>query len=909
MGVGTMAVMARGSLRVYLGAAPGVGKTYAMLSEGLRRRDRGTDVVVGWVETHGRSATGAQVRDLEVLAPKVLTHRGQTLHEMDVEAVLRRRPAVALVDELAHTNVPGSAHEKRWQDIEVLLEAGITVISTLNIQHLESLNDVVAAITGVPQHETVPDAFVRVAEQVELVDMTPEALRRRMAHGHVYPPERVDVALANYFRAGNLVALRELALLWVADNVEEQLQEYRQRHGIDGPWETRERVLVALTGARNGEHLIRRAARMARRAKGDLIAVHVRSDDGLRTLPPSHLDEQRALLARLGGTYREVLGADVADALVQVARAENATQIVLGVSRRSRWARLSTGSVINSVIARSGEALDVHVISPPARSGSDAEEPKGPPAASERRPHLRIPRRSRPRTVSRRRRIIGLVVALVSLPLITIALAATRGDLPLGTVSLIYLLPVVGAAAIGGIGPGSLAGIGGFLLLNWYFSPPIHSFTIADPRDIVALVVFVVIAAVVSTQVDVAARRSSEARRARSQAAALARATGALLELPDPLPAVVDEIRRTFAVDGVTVWRGMDQGWVPEVASGSHPPSSPEEATLALPVGPDRILALASGQLRADDREALGVFVTQIAVAVANSALQEQAAEAAALAKANEVRTALLAAVSHDLRTPLASIKAAATSFLPDDVAWERAAVRAQLETIDTEADRLTALVANLLDMSRLQTGALVVHREHVGLDEVVSAALLSVPVGDHRLEVDVPETLPGVDADPPLLERALANLLANALAVSSPEVPIRVMAGIQPGGWMELRIADRGPGIAPVDRGRIFLPFQRLGDQNSGSGVGLGLAVAKGFVEAMGGELTVEDTPGGGATMIVRLRIADPVAHDGTRLELASTRHPEEPASSAGTTTRTIAAVADPVHGAELVARNGHHR
>ncbi len=902
-----MAVMERGSLRVYLGAAPGVGKTYAMLNEGLRRRDRGTDVVVGWVETHGRAATTAQLRDLELVPPKVLAHRGQTLREMDVEAVLRRRPAVALVDELAHTNIPGSAHEKRWQDIESLLEGGITVISTLNIQHIESLNDVVAAITGVPQRETVPDAVVRAAEQVELVDMTPEALRRRMAHGHIYPPERVDVALANYFRAGNLVALRELALLWVADNVEEQLQEYRRRHGIDGPWETRERVLVALTGARNGEHLIRRAARMARRAKGDLIAVHVRSDDGLRELPPSHLDEQRALLARLGGTYREVLGTDVAAALVQVARAENATQIVLGVSHRSRWARLSTGSVVNSVIDKSGEALDVHVISPPARSQPD--EPSALRAGSGRRWDVRrVAARRRPYAMSRRRRIIGLLVALVSLPLITLALASTRGDLPLGTVSLIYLLPVVTAAAIGGAAPGILAGTGGFLLLNWYFSPPIHTFTIADPRDIVALIVFVVIAAVVSTQVDLAARRSNEARRTRSQAAALARATSALLELPDPLPALVEEIRRTFVVDGVTVLHAADKGWVPEVASGSHPPSSPEEATLTLPVGPDRILALASGQLRAEDREALGIFVTQIAVAVANRQLQARAAEAAALAKANEVRTALLAAVSHDLRTPLASIKAAATSFLPDDVAWEPTAVRAQLETIDTEADRLTALVANLLDMSRLHTGALVVHLEHVGLDEVVSAALISAPIGDHVLEVFVPETLPDVEADPPLLERALANLLANALGVSNPETPIRVMAGIQPGGWMELRIVDRGPGIAPVDRGRIFLPFQRLGDQSSGTGVGLGLAVAKGFVEAMGGELALEDTPGGGATMIVRLRIADPVGGS-TGPEQAMNGPPVEADGSGTSTERAIAELADQPHGPESIAPMGHHQ
>ncbi len=853
-----MGDMARGLLRVYLGSAPGVGKTYSMLNEGWRRRERGTDVVVGWVETHGREATAAQLRDLEVVPPKLLVHRSQTIAEMDLDLLLRRRPEVALVDELAHTNGPGALHKKRWQDVEALLDAGITVISTVNVQHLESLNDVVAAITGVPQRETVPDAIVRGAEQVELVDMTPEALRRRMAHGHVYPPERVDMALANYFRLGNLVALRELALLWVADNVDEQLQTYRRRHGIDGPWEIKERVLVALTGAKSGEHLIRRAARMAQRAKGDLVAVHVVADDGLRSSSPSHLEEQRALLSQLGGSYREIVVADVADALVQLAKAENATQIVLGASHRSHWRRLSAGSVVNAVIAKSGDTVDVHVISGPARIAPEAESP--PP--TEHQAPRKLQRLGRLATVSAvgtRRRLLGLAIAVISLPLLTVGLVATRGDLPLGTVSLLYLLPVVAAAAVGGATAGAVAGLGGFLLLNWYFSPPVHTFSIADPRDLFTLVVFVVVAAVVSALVDVAARRALEARRTRSQAASLARATGALLDRPDPLPALVDEIVRTFPVGGAAVLRRVGDGWSAEASAGHDPPSSPREATLALPVDGDRFLALASVRMRADDREVLSTFASQLAVAVVTRELQAQAAEATALAKANEVRTALLAAVSHDLRTPLASIKTAATSFLPDDVAWEPEAVRTLLGTIDTEVDRLSALVANLLDMSRLATGAVVVHLQAVGLDEVVAAALTSLPYESDRVELAVPETLCAVEVDPPLLERALANLLANALHASGCQ-PIRVMAAPQPGGWVELRILDRGPGIAPVDRDRIFLPFQRLGDRDAGSGVGLGLAVAKGFIEAVGGELVVEDTPGGGATMIIRLRQARPV-------------------------------------------------
>jgi two-component system sensor histidine kinase KdpD len=777
---------------------------------------------------------------------------------MDLEAIILRRPAVVLVDELAHTNVPGSVHGKRWQDIEDLLDAGITVISTLNIQHLESLNDVVTTITGVPQRETVPDAFVRASEQVELVDMTPEAIRRRMAHGHIYPPERVDIALANYFRAGNLAALRELALLWVADDVDSRIQEYRQRHGIDGPWETRERVLVALTGAPNGEHLIRRAARMARRAKGDLTAVHVRSDDGMRRPIPSDLERQRSLVIELGGIYREILGSDIAEALIQVARAENSTQIVMGTSNRSNWARLRTGSVINSVIAKSGEALDVHVISPPIRLKSVLSS--DPLQKKKRRPtwpRLGWPR-SEPNIISRRRRLAGLLIAALALPLVTLGLITVRGQFPLGTVSLIFLLPVIAGAAIGGVGPGAVGAVGGFLLLNWYFSPPIHTFTIADPRDIVALSVFLVIAGVVSVQVDLVARRSFDAHRVRSQAASLARTSSALLNLSDPLPRLLEEIRNTFLVDGIAILQAVDEEWKTEVASGPHPPSSPQEATLSMPIGSDRLLVLDSARLRAGDRETLSIFVTQIAVAVANRQLQSQAAEAASLAKANDLRTALLAAVSHDLRTPLASIKAAVTSLLSDDVTWDEAAAHTLLETVDAEADRLNALVANLLDMSRIQTGALIVRSQSVGLDEVVSAALISLPTTDHRLDLEVPETLPPAQADPALLERALANILANARTASNQQTPVRVIADLQPNGWVELRIVDRGPGIAPVDRNRIFMPFQRLGDQNSGNGVGLGLAVAKGFIEAMGGELTLDDTPGGGATMIIRLRVAE---------------------------------------------------
>ncbi len=353
----------RGRLRIYLGAAPGVGKTYAMLGEGRRRADRGTDVVVGFVETHGRAHTEEMLAGLELIPRTTMDYRGASFTEMDLDAVLARRPAVVLVDELAHTNVPGSRNVKRWQDIDELLNAGIDVISTVNIQHLESINDVVEKITQVPQRETVPDVVVRAADQLELVDMAPEALRRRMAHGNIYAADKVDAALGNYFRVGNLSALRELALLWLADRVDAGLQRYRQQHDIDSTWEARERVVVALTGGPEGETLIRRAARVAARsAGGDLLAVHVTRSDGLTGARPDALAAQRRLVESLGGTYHQVVGDDVSAALLEFARAENATQLVLGGSRRSRFGTMFSGPGIGATTIRDSGDIDVHIV-------------------------------------------------------------------------------------------------------------------------------------------------------------------------------------------------------------------------------------------------------------------------------------------------------------------------------------------------------------------------------------------------------------------------------------------------------------------------------------------------------------------------------------------------------------------
>jgi two-component system, OmpR family, sensor histidine kinase KdpD len=844
-----------GTLRIYLGAAPGVGKTFAMLNEGRRRCKRGTDVVVGYVETHGRSRTEEQLGEHEIIPRRTIEYRGATFEEMDTEAVLARRPEVALVDELAHTNAPGSHYAKRWEDVRDLLNAGIDVITTVNIQHLESINDVVERITGIRQRETIPDQIVRSADQIELVDMTPEALRRRMAHGNIYAPEKIDAALANYFRPGNLAALRELALLWVADRVDDALEDYRERHGITEPWETRERVVVAVTGAPSADDLIRRAARISSRTHGELLGVHVRSDDGLRA-DDGHVVHQRKLLEEMGGTYHETAGSDIAAALVEFARAENATQLVLGASQRSRVAELVRGSVINRVVRLSGP-IDVHVISPHSSDG-DAEGGAG---------DRSVPRvKRRPAALSPRRRLYGWLLAAAGIPALSAVLVPLREDVSLPSILLLFLLLIVIVATVGGLAPALAAALVGFLVVNRLFTPPLHEWTIAEAENLLALVVFLVVAGVVSVLVSAAARRSAESRRAAAEASTLAGVAGTVAS-PDPLPLLVDYLRAAFGLTGAALLREADDGgWRVEASSGADAPSTPEEADQVRTLGDELVLALRGPDLAAEDRRVLNAFVAQLGAAVDRRRVGAQAAQAAALVEANELRSALLQAVSHDLRTPLASIKASASSLRQPDIDWSDADRDEFLRTIEDETDRLTALVGNLLDMSRIQAGAVAPVTRPVGLEEVVPAAVAGLGQRARMVEVAVPETLPPVAADPALLERAVANLVENAVAHTPEGTGVRVEAG-EVGGHVLIRVIDRGHGIPMSARERVFQPFQRMDDSPSraavgggkqfGAGVGLGLAVARGFTRAMGGDLTIDDTPGGGTTMVIELEVA----------------------------------------------------
>ncbi|HEY6568340.1 MAG TPA: DUF4118 domain-containing protein [Actinomycetota bacterium] len=823
--------MRRGELRIYVGYAAGVGKTFAMLGEGHRRRDRGTDVVIGFVETHGRPLTQEALGDLEIVPRRTVEYRGSTFEEMDVEAILARAPEVVLVDELAHTNVPGSRHEKRWQDVDQILEAGIDVVSTVNIQHLESLNDVVERITEVRQRETIPDEIVRAADQQELVDMTPYALRRRMAHGNIYPPEKIDAALGNYFREGNLGALRELALLWMADRVDESLQDYMKERGIEGPWETRERILVGVSGRPDDEMLIRRAARMAARRGGDLVVVNVIPEDGLAE--PGSIEGTRELVRTLRGSFREVVGRGIPEALLDVARAENVTQIVIGASSHSRWREFFRGSVVHRIIRDSGP-IDVHVIS--QDTSSSGESLAAPPSQG----------------LTWNRRVAGGAMGAVGLVVLTVILTASRERLSLPSVMLLYLTLVVAVAAVGGLVPAVASAIAAGLLINWYFTEPIHTWTIAEAENVLAIAVFVAVAAVVSVLVDRSARAKAEAQRGRAEAEALARLAGWLAAEEDPLPTLLGQLRDTFGLRSVAVLRPEeDRTWVTESSAGPNPPTLPTEGSDLIELSDGAVLVLQGDRLPAESRRVLTAFAANMTVAVRARDLNEEAAEAADLAAGDELRTAILQAVSHDLRTPLASIKAAVSSLRQDDVAWSPQERDEFETTIEEETDRLTTMVGNLLDMSRIQSGSLHLVRGQVGLDEVVPRALASLPDGGRSIVVEVPETLPRVDVDAALLERAIANVAGNACAWT-PRTEHVAIVGSHAAGRVELRVIDRGPGIAPADRDRVFEPFQRLGDRSSADGVGLGLAVAKGFIEAMGGEVAIEDTPGGGLTMIL---------------------------------------------------------
>ncbi len=832
---------ARGELRIHLGAAPGVGKTYAMLGEARRRRDRGTDVVVGVVETHGRDRTAALLEGLEVVPRRQVRHGPAVLEELDLDAVLARRPEVVLVDELAHTNAPGGRHAKRWQDVDELLEAGIDVLSTVNVQHLESLGDVVATITGVRQRETVPDEVVRRADQIELVDITPEALRRRLAHGNVYAAEKVDAALANYFKVPNLIALRELALLWVADEVDVALRRHRTDGRITDVWETRERVVVALTGGPESETVLRRAARIATRAgQADLLAVHVLRGDGLAGASAGATVGLRRLADDVGATFHTVVGdggaGAVTTALLDFARGANATQLVLGTSRRSRLARLFDPGIGARVVQESGP-IDVHTV-----THSSAGRVMRLPVLRGALPAARV--------------TTGWVLAVLAPALATLLGVALRDVIGLSTDVVLFFLAAVVVAVVGGLGPALLAVLVGGFALNFFLTPPLYSLTIAQTENAITVVAMLAVAVLVALVVDRAARRAEQAARSGAEAALLASFARTVLTRTDPLPRLLEKVREAFALDGVALLERTDGHWSTVATSGTPACARPDQADVDVQVE-DGLHLVGSGRvLPAGDRRLLETVGGQALLALRGQRAAAEAERAERRAEVNETRGALLSAVGHDLRSPLTSIKAAAGT-LRDPLLRLSGTDRAELLAgVEESADRLSVLVDNLLDSSRLAAGAVTPLLAAVGYDEVALAALPGLE-GAQNVLVEIGEDAPDVLADAGLLERVIANVVDNALRHGSRDGATVALRASAHADRVELRVVDHGPGVPRRRHDGLFTAFQRLGDRDAASGVGLGLSVARGLTAVMGGTLTAEDTPGGGLTVVVSLPAA----------------------------------------------------
>ncbi|MFF2243103.1 DUF4118 domain-containing protein [Arthrobacter sp. NPDC058130] len=858
--------MARGTLRIFLGAAPGVGKTYEMLEEAHRLSERGEDVAVAFALDHGRADTRALMAGLEIIPPRPLSYRGADFEEMDVDAVLARAPETAVVDEYAHSNVPGSRNQKRWQDVDELLTAGINVLSTVNIQHLASLGDVVSAVTDVRQAETVPaevvpdevvpDDVVRRADQIDLVDIPPELLRQRLSDGKIYAAEKIDAALSNYFRLGNLSALRELALLWLADRVDEGLAKYRAEHGIQDSWPARERIVVGLTGGPEGEALIRRGARILTRVSGgDLLAVHVRAADGVASESPHALERQRRLIQDLGGSYHVVAGEDPATALLDFARSVNATQIVVGISRHKNVASLLGGLLgggVGTRVVRGSGDIDVHMVSHPL-GGQGTGVPRS-------------------RDLGRVRVAVGFVLAVLVPAVLQLLLSLVNPDHSLATAMLVQLSGSVAVALVGGLWPAVLAALWSSLLVNYFSTPPLGNLTISDAQNFLALFVFLGVSAAVAVVVDLSARRSKEAARARAEATTLSDLTRGAAGSDDTVQALLEQARTVFqvrgtalfgqAADGDGAWRLLASAGE-DTADGQDPGGENIEE-----IDSTTRLVLYGRILPASDRRLLAAFGVHVAAQLERQQLVASRREMMRLAESNTMRTSILRAVSHDLRTPLAGIKLAVGGLRQPGARYSPQEEQELLATIEECSDRLDLLVGNLLDMSRITSDSASPQLRPLRWYEVIPGALHGVPPG--RVRVELPANMPEIDADQGMLERVVANIVENAVkyAPDSDIVVAGTAGGLSPATLAgrpagELRIIDHGRGV-PAERVLdMFRPFQRLDDAAQAAGVGLGLAVAKGFTEAMGGRLAAEPTPGGGLTMVVTLPLSSGEPYD----------------------------------------------
>jgi two-component system sensor histidine kinase KdpD len=861
----------RGTLKVFFGACAGVGKTYAMLEAARRHAADGRDVVVGWVETHGREETEALLRGLPAIPPSRYEHRGTTLAEFDLDAALARRPSLLLLDELAHSNAPGARHAKRWQDAQEILEAGIDVYTTLNVQHLESLNDVVAQITGVAVRETVPDSVLERADEVELVDLPPDDLLQRFRDGKVYVPEQAERAVRGFFRKGNLMALRELALRRTAERVDDQMRTYRRDHGIAKTWPAAERLLVCVGPNPASIRLIRATRRMAAGLRAEWVAVYVETP-----LHPRLPDADREALARnlrlaedLGGRTVVLSGHDVSEEVLAYARAHNATKIVAGKPTHPRWRDRLRGSLVDEIVRGSGD-IDVYVIS------GDESDDEGPPA----------PPRAAPARLGAYARATVVVAACTLVSWVMSAHFATSN------LVMVYLLGVAFVATRYASGPAVLASILSVAVFDFFFVPPHLTFAVADTQYLLTFAIMLAVALLISNLAS-RVREQSEAVRQRERRTAtlfalsrdlaatpgqeaIARAAARhvadiaapacaiLLPRSDGRLVPVAPSGATFTVDprdeGVARWV-FEHGRMAGAGTSTLPgagalfvPMTGTRGTLAvLGVRSDSSAALSTDQLHL-----LEAVASQTAAALERARLAEEAQRAQVDVETERLRNALLSSVSHDLRTPLAAITGAASTLLEDGEGLP-AATRGELtEAIYEEAERLNRLVRNLLDMTRLQAGAVHVSREWHSLEELVGAALnrLDPRLREREVVTRLPEDLPLVPLDAVLIEQVLVNLLENALKYA-PRGAIEVSAW-RDGGAVVVEVADRGPGIPAGEEERVFDKFHRAAPLDMPAGVGLGLTVCRGIVTAHGGRIWAENREDGGAAFRFSLPLGD---------------------------------------------------
>jgi two-component system sensor histidine kinase KdpD len=853
----------RGRLKVFLGAAPGVGKTWEMLTAGRHQKAEGVDVVIGVVETHGRAHTQEQIGDLPVMARHPISYRGQIIEEFDLDGAIARRPALLLVDELAHTNAPGSRHHKRWEDVAEILEAGIDVWATLNVQHVESLNDSVARITGVRVRETLPDRVLEMADEIELIDLPPNELRRRLEQGHIYRPDMAKRAMDGFFREGNLAALREMALRRVAEKVDADVTGYMRSRAISGPWPAGDRVLALIGPDPAAEAVVRHARRLADALRAPWIALHVERPDrsGDARVPMN-------LAAQLGAEIEVASGNDLVGEVIELARKRNVTHIVVGRARPPLWRRLIRRSLSLNLLRRADE-FALHVVPSPAM----------------------------PEPVLKRRRVPEPVTAWAGATLLVAAIVGV-GEGLIHVVSqealgMVFLAAVVAAATSWGLRIAIYAAVLSFMSWNFFFIPPIYRLTISSPRDVVAIVLFLGVAIATGA---LASRVRRDAHAARSRIEGLRRIGAFSRSLGEPTtePELLQEIARQAA--GLTghalvltaqgedlniraaepqadtmdeaAWAAARWSFAKQEPAGKGTGTMPSVSWRFLPMRTVRGQVGVLG-VRLDKDvdqpllQAVAALADQAAVAVERVRLAGEAARTEAQAETQKLRTALLSSLSHDLRTPLAGILGAAGTLRAAWTALDDATREDLLRSIEEDTARMTRFLSNIMEMTRLETGEIVPQISKVPLHEVIDAAMSRMP-GKPKIDYDIPVDLPMVAADPMLLEQVLVNILDNALKYGSPDSPIGMTAAVTT-GRVVLRIADSGIGIPAEHLPHVFDSFYRArrGDRVA-PGTGLGLAIARGLMDAMGGSIDAESPrpgpPSGaapGTVITLRLKIA----------------------------------------------------